>query len=487
MTSGQRRDVEALFVAALEQAEHDPAAWVRARAVVDGVVRDEVLSLLDHHSQAGDFLVAPVIERAPELLGSDEGLAPGALIGSYRVVREIGRGGMGHVYLAEDTRIGRPVALKAVAPEFVRDSGHRERLKREARAAGALSHPGICTVYALEELDGETFLASEFVDGTTLRDEIASGARPSPGGLLATARDIASALSAAHARGIVHRDLKPENVMRTRDGRIKIVDFGLARLGADAAAAESSFATRTGVLVGTPAYMAPEQLTGKPVDARADVFAFGVLLYEYACGMHPFAAASPIATMARVLDSQVPPLEERCPDAPAEIVGIVARCLRKDPEERFRSADGIVDALTAPIARSTTNTSVWWLAHQVAIMLVYILSAARGWQVKFWLGTPITIGTFMALGVLAAVGGGIRGHLAFTQHFNRRGLRDEWTRLRIPLRAVDLLMAGALIVDAVLLAPWPVNGVWTLALAAALGVATLVLDPATSRAVVDCA
>jgi len=485
MTPAERQRVQALFEAALDRDDGDPAAWVRAQLDEDPAVRDEVLSLLAHHQHAGEFLSTSILERATDLFEPETGLAPGTMRGSYRVIREIGRGGMGCVYLAEDTRLGRHVALKAVAPDLVRDASHRERLRREARAAGALSHPGICTVYALEDLDGETYLASEFVDGATLRDEIAAGVRPAPEQVLATARDIASALAAAHDRGIVHRDLKPENVMRTHDGRIKILDFGLARLDADGTGDESAFVTRAGVIVGTPAYMAPEQLTGKAVDARADVFAFGVLLYEYACGIHPFAAGSPIATMARVLDSQVTPLVDRCPDLPAQVVDVVARCLRKLPEERFGSAREVVGALSRPPADPSRSPSVWWLTHQLAIMLLYVLSAVRGWQVRFWFGTPLTVGIFMFLGVGAAVAGIIRGHLAFTQQFNRRGLGAEWRRLRLPLRLIDLGMATALVADALIQAPWPVSAVWTLALAAALGMAATVLDPATSRAVVD--
>ena len=142
---------------------------------------------------------------------------------------------MGRVYLAHDTRLGRTVALKALAPHLMRDPAQRERLRREARAAASLTHPGICTVYALEEIDGDLFIATEFVDGHTLREEIQSERRPSRDEILRTARDLASALASAHARGIVHRDLKPENVMRTRDGRLKILDFGLARILEDGA------------------------------------------------------------------------------------------------------------------------------------------------------------------------------------------------------------------------------------------------------------
>src|SRR4029453_17787111 len=148
----------------------------------------------------------------------------------YTVIREIGRGGMGRVYLASDARLGRTVALKVVAPQLTREARHRDRLRREARAAAVLTHPGICTVYALEELDGELYIVTEFVEGHTLRDEIGGAARPSIQTIVSTARELASALASAHAKGITHRDLKPENIMRTPDGRIKVLDFGLAHI-----------------------------------------------------------------------------------------------------------------------------------------------------------------------------------------------------------------------------------------------------------------
>src|SRR5262249_59904707 len=167
--------------------------------------------------------------------------------------------------------------------------------------------PGICTVYALEEIDGDLYIATEFVDGHTLREEIQSNHRPSVAEVARTARELAAALASAHKNGVVHRDLKPENIMRTRDGRLKILDFGLARLEPSAAAGArfsgAVHATQPGTMVGTPAYMAPEQINGGAVDARSDLFAFGVVMYECACGVHPFDGSTPPAVVARVLRS----------------------------------------------------------------------------------------------------------------------------------------------------------------------------------------
>src|SRR5262249_20057341 len=184
------------------------------------------------------FLQQAIADAVPDLLNDDQGLAPGTTVGTYTIRRELGRGGMGRVYLATDARFGRTVALQAPAPHLIQDPAKRERLRREARAAASLSHPGVCTVYALEEIDGELYIATEFVDGHTLRREIEEGRRHARD-VLPTACDLAVALAAAHAAGVVHRDLKPENVMRTRDGRLKILDFGLARVGVALPAAES--------------------------------------------------------------------------------------------------------------------------------------------------------------------------------------------------------------------------------------------------------
>jgi protein kinase-like protein len=386
------------------------------------------------------------------------------------------------VYLASDARLGRTVALKALAPHLVRDAGQRERLRREARAAAALSHPGICTVYALEEIDGDLFIASEYVDGRTLREEIESGRRPGPAEVMATARELAAALAAAHEIGIVHRDLKPDNVMRTRDGRLKILDFGLARLGRDTVG--SPLVTQPGMVVGTPAYMAPEQINGGAVDARADVFAFGVLTYEYACGVHPFDASTPLAIVARVLESDARPLGARCPELSGGLVEVIAQCLSKLPPERFGSASEIVGALKAIDGRAAAAPgAAWWRTHQLAIVLLQVGSAALAWQIKEWMETPVTVTLFLALGAAATIGGVLRGHLVFTEWVNRASLTRERLRTRGAIRLLDLSSATLLFADAVLIAAQrALPAVFALSAALGLALASLVLEPATTAA-----
>ena len=201
LTPDQWQQVRALFEAALEREPPDAAAWAQREARHDAQVRDEVLSLLQHHSRAGEFLSQPVAERLPDLLEDDRVLEAGATIGPYTIIRELGRGGMGRVYLATDSRLNRTVALKVLAPHLLRDPLQRERLRREARAAAGLAHPGICTVFALEEFDGELYIAAEYIDGQTLGEEIRTNRRPSEDEILRTAREVAAALAAAHELG----------------------------------------------------------------------------------------------------------------------------------------------------------------------------------------------------------------------------------------------------------------------------------------------
>jgi hypothetical protein len=466
-----------LFERALEEAPGDPLAWLETRGDADAAVRMEVLSLLQHHSRAGDFLAEPVLERVPALL-DERTFEPGSVLGPYTIEREIGAGGMGRVFLARDNRLGRAVALKAVSPARARGDTERERLRREAQAAAALAHPGICTIYALEELDGELYIAAEYVDGQTLREEIAAGRRPSPRQLLADARALASALGSAHAKGLTHRDIKPENVMRRVDGQLKILDFGLARL--PQAGEVAPRLTQTGALVGTPAYMAPEQLNGEVVDARADVFALGVLLYELATGQHPFEAPTPLGTIARVLESEPRPIETVRPEVPDALARAIARALRKAPAQRFLSAGELLDALSAARPHSS-GVSAWWRTHQTAVLGLYFVAAAVAWQLKEWqpgVGTPL----FTVVGVAATIGGVFRGHLLFTERMNRRSLAAERRRADPVTLIVDLIIALALAVDGLLLPARPLAAVLTIGLAVGLALARLLLERSTAAA-----
>jgi serine/threonine protein kinase len=272
-------DVVELFHRALERPSAERAAFLDDACAGNAALRAEVESLLGSHESAGTFMETPPAgaARLIDLMDQSGASLVGQSLGQYEIRRVLGAGGMGVVYLADDTRLGRTVALKAIAPQFAADDGRRERLRREARAAATLSHPNIATIYALEQFGDQLFIASEYVPGETLRDEISSGPQ-SFNRVVETALALGRALTLAHDRGIVHRDLKPENIIRRPDGEIKILDFGLARVRASDPPPSPQL-TEDGARLGTPTYMSPEQLRGEPLDGRSDLFALGVVIY----------------------------------------------------------------------------------------------------------------------------------------------------------------------------------------------------------------
>jgi eukaryotic-like serine/threonine-protein kinase len=277
------------------------------------------------------------------------GLAAGAHLGRYEILSPLGAGGMGEVYLAEDTTLGRRVALKVLPAEVARSAERMQRFVREAKAASALNHPAIAHIYEIGEAAGTSFIAMEFVEGVTLREKI-HDEKGALGPLLKHLAQVADGLAKAHAAGIVHRDLKPDNVMISRDGYAKILDFGLAKLvGAQAPAggeADSEAATAVmqqplsapGMIMGTPGYMSPEQARGgREVDQRSDIFSFGCILYEAATRRQPFAGETAVDSLHKIIHAQPPPLKDYNADAPADLQRIVRRCLAKDPEERYQT------------------------------------------------------------------------------------------------------------------------------------------------------
>ena len=282
MPSEESRRLRAVYAAALQRDPEERDEYLSRACVDQPELRAKVAALLQAHSQ--DFLEGERLTTLPPPTSNRPAGIEGKVIGPYIVRRELGRGGMGVVYLADDTRLSRRVALKALSPEVGHDPSRRERLRLEARAAAALSHPGIATVYALEEIGDDLYLAYEYVPGESLRALLASGPL-SMVRVVTIGAQLARALAAAHTVGVIHRDIKPENVMKTPSGVVKILDFGLARMEG----AANPKLTQSGVIVGTPAYMAPEQVLGQNVDFRTDVFAFGLLVYELAAGVNPFA------------------------------------------------------------------------------------------------------------------------------------------------------------------------------------------------------
>ena len=496
----------------------DPERWQRVRAVLqeaaglepgervrfldracpDPQDRHEVESLLATHDSDPDFLEGGAAPLAAALFAPRGSLAPGSRLGAYEIVRELGRGGMGVVYLATDTKLERQVALKLLPENLGHDGPWRARLRREARAAAAVSHAGIAQVYALEDDPGGlSFVVSEYVDGRTLREEIGLGPLPVPRAL-DTARQVASALAAAHARGVFHRDVKPENVMRARDGTVKVLDFGLAHIDRDG---NETRLTRTGTLMGTPGYISPEQLHGQEAGPATDIYALGLLLHEMLAGQHAFAGSNNSATalMARVLEGAPNPLPS---DVVAECPGIdalVRRCLARRPDERFLSMAALAaslehlvraDGTAVPFALAaseppTSRHTGWWQLHHVIVSVLYIATILPAWLNR---GAPLPSwvhnGVVLAVILAAALASTLRLHLVFTARVHPAHLGPARHRARAWTRAADGLMTIALLAaaGAALLR----DRVWFAALfftvAASATVASLLIEPATTQA-----
>jgi TolB-like protein len=267
-------------------------------------------------------------------------LAAGTRLGRYEIRSKIGAGGMGEVYLAEDTQLGRRVAIKLLPPETISDEHAQKRLVREARAAATLDHPNICSVYEVGEADGRSFIAMQYLEGETLDARI-KGKPLELKESLNIAAQVADALAEAHTHGIIHRDIKPGNIMITSRGQAKVMDFGLARVIAGAVEGEAetqSLLTTPGTIIGTMPYMSPEQVRGEVLDGRSDIFSFGVVLYEMLSGRQPFANASMAATISAILNEEPPPLLRYAPDVPEELQRIARKCLEKDRSLRYQQA-----------------------------------------------------------------------------------------------------------------------------------------------------
>ena len=328
-------------------------------------------------------------------------LTPGGRVGPYEIVASLGAGGMGEVYRARDPRLGREVAIKVLSTATPLSTAQLRRFELEARAAGALNHPNVLGVHDVGDHDGAPYLVLELLEGETLRQRLRAGALP-PRKTLDYALQIARGLGAAHERGIVHRDLKPENLFLTRDGRLKILDFGLAKLThpSDGSQSRSYHGTSPGTVMGTVGYMAPEQVRAEPADHRADLFAFGAILYEMLTGTRAFAADSAVETLNAILKEEPPPLSATTKALPPALERIVRHCLEKNPEERFQSARDLAFDLesvasdSAPsqpahAARHTRPRRALWFSLGGGIL------AAAGLAAAFWLGqrTSVAIST----------------------------------------------------------------------------------------------
>jgi hypothetical protein len=481
VNSDQWSRVKHHFNDALELAPHARDAWAARLAAEAPEVRAEVEALIRSHADVSAFLEEPIVLDPQELADALDAqapfdqtatsLAPGTRIGDYEIRREIGRGGMGVVYLAHDVHLARPVALKALPTQIAGDRRLVERLHREAQAAAAVSHPGIATVYAFLETSEGNFIASEFIQGRTLRQELQQAAIE-PARATRLAAEIARALSAAHDARVVHRDLKPENILFTASGAIKIIDFGIARLER----ADLPALTIPGLVHGTPGYMAPELLVGgATVDGRADLYALGVILAEMVCGHHP--------------------LEREPEGVPAVLAPIIRRCLESDPSRRYRFTRDLLRDLeraslalemsepTVLVPRPVRGAMFWWQFHQGLTALVYWVVAIPAWFARGMIGGRagralffVTLGALLFASIL-------RLHLWFTSRLSREELPMQVKRERPWILIADLVLSAALIVSGVLLSETRI-GFAVLLLAVGIGSAVIALfiEPATARA-----
>jgi len=342
MTPERWAQADEILQTSLGMAAEQRRAFLETACGEDGALRREVESLLAAHEKAGTFLETPAIQvEARALAANVTYLAPGSRIGQYRIVSTLGSGGMGHVYRALDPKLGRDVAIKILADHHVDDREGFPRLVREAKAASALNHPNVLTIYEVGESDGSPFIASEFIEGRTLRSHIREGAMAAPA-VIALAVQIAEALAVAHKTGIIHGDVKPENVMIRSDGLVKVLDFGLSRCGVNAAGVDGC--EHNGA-AGTMPYMSPEQIRGQALDASSDVFSLGVIIYEMICGGPPFQGASVRDLAIEILERDPTPLREVAQATPTELQRIVGKALSKNLNERYGTAQGLLNDL----------------------------------------------------------------------------------------------------------------------------------------------
>lgn len=390
--------VESIYHAALLHEPGERAAFVANECAGDPELESEVGSLLEFDGQANAFMQTSALNVAAKTLAASQETSESESkmddIGPYHFLKLIGEGGTGNVYLAVDTRLDRKVAIKILSVDFTEDVDRVSRFKQEARATSSLNHPNIVTIFEVGETEGRNYIVTEFVEGVILRARLAAAL---PGGLdaketVSIINQVLQALDAAHRAGVIHRDIKPENIIVRSDGLVKVLDFGIAKLDASQPASVDHLTTRTGVVIGTAAYMSPEQARGQKVDHRTDIFSVGIVLYEMLCGRKPFEGETWSDVMAAVLVKDPQVIDSTV--APLALRGIVERCLEKDPDKRFQSASDLTFALqqatisdqsergpSAGIPNQPASTSSWHKTGLViSIIIIAVLIAGIVWS-----------------------------------------------------------------------------------------------------------
>jgi serine/threonine protein kinase len=383
MTPERWQQIEAVFQKALDHKLPDRASFLDHACAGDDELKEEANSLIAAYDEAGAFIEEPAMAQDAYVLldGNID-----REIGPYKIIERLGAGGMAEVYLAQDTRLNRLVALKLLPSYFASDGARLRRFQSEARAASALNHPNILTIHEVSENDGVYFIATEFIDGQTIRELIKNHGL-SLEGVLNTVEQVASALSVAHSAGIVHRDIKPENIMRRPDGLVKILDFGIAKLS-EPETADSPNGTTTGsrthteagLVMGTVNYMSPEQARGLSVDGRTDIWSLGVVLYEMLSGQLPFRGATRMDTMVAILDREPAPLSEH-----PFLQPLIDKCLRKDLAGRYRTIDEFLvdlnkarEQLESGTLETNNRTQVSSSRFTSSMIVVLVVALAAG-------------------------------------------------------------------------------------------------------------
>jgi Tol biopolymer transport system component len=388
------QQIDKLLSSALQVQPEQRKAFLDGACAGDDILRREVEGLLSFHKKAGSFMESPALDVAAKAFArkAESGRTVnliGRTILHYRVAEKIGKGGMGEVYRAEDTVLGRQVAIKVLPDIFAADPERLARFEREARLLASLNHPNIASIHGLEQADGKRLLVLELVGGQTLAERMKKGRMPLDE-TLDICRQLTGGLEAAHENGIVHRDLKPENIMIRPDGLAKVLDFGLARVTEpETETAETSCAatTQSGIIMGTASYMSPEQVQGVKLDERSDIFSFGAVFYEMLTGRRAFQRDSMAQTLAAIVDEEPKPVSEFTPDVPSELDRILQRCLCKDREHRFQHMADIKVELEKvkeelkprDVGTVAARGRLWW-AGVLAGGLILILSlGVAGW------------------------------------------------------------------------------------------------------------
>lgn len=404
-----RHQVEALFHQALELDSSERMAFLSQSCNGDTQLQDEVLSLIKAFEKENDFLEKPL---QSDVLSGPENLVEGQKLGRYQINHVVGHGGMGDVYLADDTILGRKVALKLLPASFSSSESRLARFRMEAKTASSLNHPGIMTVYEIGHEQANHYIAAEYVEGSTVRGLLSHGPVPVEKAL-DIAFQVARALAVAHAAGIIHRDIKPENIMVRPDGYVKVLDFGLAKPAENFHLEMTCVATMPGVLLGTVDYMSPEQARGLALDARTDLFSLGAVLYEMLTGKAAFKEKTPTDTLASILDREPPSFTETNPFLSQETEVLVKRLLAKERGQRLQSAEELAGELertrkqlTHGISARSPKRAQPKMGLWISISLAAVILAAAGlWLLHERRNTPAPASTGVTLTARVGVSG----------------------------------------------------------------------------------